>query len=77
MLINQARHEEKLDTVIRDQEKQGKTIYGEDGKPGGLVMDVDRNKRVLKVACWFIGSIVITAIGVVGKIVLAHLTEAS
>jgi hypothetical protein len=74
MLINQAVHNEKLDTVIKTQNKHGKTLYGPDDKPGGVVMDVDRNKRVLNVACWFITAIVIAAISVVGKLAYAGLS---
>lgn len=69
VLENQARHDEKLDMVIRDQDRHAKVLFGDNGNPPGLVLDVDRNKRILKIACWFIGIITIASTTVVGKVI--------
>jgi hypothetical protein len=79
VLLNQARHEEKLDNYAETQEKHAKTLYGEDGNPPGLVLDNDRNKRVLRVGCWFLGGTVFSIIGmiltVVGKIIYSAISS--
>jgi hypothetical protein len=74
MLVNQARHDEKIDAVIRDQEKLSVIVLGAPGKPGGLIMDVDRIKRSVKIACWFIGVITIASTTVVGKVIYASIS---
>jgi len=72
ILENQARQDVKLDAITNIQAEHHSTLYG-NGKPG-LRLDVDRLKVFKRTACWFIGSCVVTCIGLVGKLIYAAVT---
>ena len=75
VLSNQARHEEKLDAYAREQAKHAKILFGPDDLPGGIVMDVDRNKRAIKIACWFLTAIILASISVGGKLIYTNIAK--
>ena len=64
------------DIVIKTEpmiEEHHNTLYG-NGNPG-LKMEVDRLKVFKKVSCWLTGSLMLMALGVIGRFIYYAMTK--
>ena len=63
-----------MKAIVKTVESLGKTVWGDDGSPVGMVIDVDRLKVFKTQARWFFGVIFVAGLTVVGKLIYSQMT---